>query len=197
MFAKINSIPYFLFLYNHIEIENIEKLEKANKYLIIAIKYLPLLVTLLAFGSIPNTIGELYLFGIGSTLAIIFGFIFHKFLNWLKESILVFSIIAFLLVYFQLVDPIHFDSALFYSMQSLIILYLIFDAFVLKSYQNYYVAESQTLKIKSERKKKPILSFGKREFLVKQGFDFDFNVKLNGFYIYFNMNEVQNETLNH
>ncbi|MFA7570963.1 MAG: hypothetical protein WCY75_06985 [Sulfurimonadaceae bacterium] len=195
MNAKINSIPYFLFLNNPVEIENIEKLQNANIYLIIAIKYLPLLILLLAFGSIPNTIGELYLFSIGSTLAIIFGFIFHKFLNWLKESILVFSIIAFLLVYFQLVDPIHFDSALFYCMQSLIILYLIFDAFVVKSYQNYYLTESQSLKVKSERKKRPLFTFGKREFLhVKQGFNFDFDVKLNGFYIYFNENEVQNET---
>jgi hypothetical protein len=196
MFAKINSIPYFLFLYNHIEIENIEKLEKANKYLIIAIKYLPLLVTLLAFGSIPNTIGELYLFGIGSTLAIIFGFIFVKFLNWLKESILVFSIIAFLLVYFQLVDPIHFDSALFYCMQSLIVLYLVYDAFFVKSYQHYYIANTnQSLKIKSERKKRPLFTLGKSEFLhVKQGFNFDFDVRLNGFYIYSYSEEVQNET---
>jgi hypothetical protein len=196
MVAKINSIPYFLFLYNHIEIENIEKFEKANKYLIAMIKYLPLLVILLAFGSVPNSIFEFYLFSIGLMLAIIFGFVFVKFLNWIKESILVFSIISFLLVYFQLIDPIHFDSALFYCMQSLIILYLIFDAFVVKSYQNYYLTESQSLKVKSERKKRPLFTLGKYEFLhVKQGFDFDFGVKINGFYIYFkNTNEVQNET---
>lgn len=197
MNAKINSIPYFLFLNNPVEIENIEKLQNANIYLIIAIKYLPLLILLLSFGSIPNTIGEFYLFGFGSTLSIIVGLIFIKFLNWIKESILAFSIIAFLVVYFQLVDPIHFDSTLFYCMQFLIVLYLVYDAFILKSYQHYYIANTnQSLKIKSERKKRPLFTFGKRELLhIKQGFDFDFDMKLNGFYIYFkNTNEVQNET---
>lgn len=193
MFAKINSIPYFLYLNNVTEIKNVEELKPANMYLIAMIKYLPLLIILLAFGSVPNTISELYLFCVGLMLAFIFGFIFVKHFIWIKESILAFSIIAFLLVYSQILDPLYFDSALFYCMQSLIVLYLVQDAFFIRSYKNYYVAESQSLKVKSERKKRPLLSFGKREFLhVKQGFNFDFDVKLNGFYIYFN--EVQNET---
>lgn len=212
--VRVNKIPYLLWFTNGIrldidfkkmQIQNEHgamksKITQVNPLQIFFMKYLPILLLLIVGGVVPDSLKEWALLGTGISIAflVLYVFIYHT--QWFKLFILIGS--AFVWTYMlNGGDASNFERILLYSIEALIIGYVIFEISSGRLEKYYFLEDIESeISVKNERKKKPIIKIWNKEFLqVNSGYDYLKTFRVSGFFIFVGneiFEEAENENYN-
>lgn len=205
--VRVNKIPYLLWFTNGIRLDvNFKKMQIQNKHgamkskisqvstlQIFFLKYLPILLLLAVGGVVPDSFKELALLGVGIFIAFSVLYMFTNHTKYFKLFILAGSAS----VWFYMIkggDAGNFERILLYSIEALIVGYIIFEI-TSGRWERYYFLEDieSDISINSERKKRPMVKIGNREFLkVNTGYDYLKTFRVSGFFIFVG-NEIKEE----
>lgn len=197
--AKINKVPYLLWFNNasivevdwargwiHNEFGTRSKIVKVNKWLVLFMKYLPLLLLLMIGGVAPEDAQDYGFFALGGALAFLSIWVWINHTNWMKLYVVAFCLAGLWFLTQSGIREIgyYIDRVLMFGTEALLLGY-VFHEIVTGKWNNYYFLKYVTsdITLKSERKSKPLLKVGKREiFNVKTGFDYIGTARVAGFF---------------
>lgn len=196
-YTRVNKIPYLLWFSDGIILDAdlqkkivqngnaISNIKKVSKTEIFLMKYLPLLLLLLVGGNAPDSMLELAYFGVGALLTYLVMYMFLNHINWFK--LLVFFISAFVWFLLLKVDGSAYviDRVLLYSFESLMIGYVLWEILSKRWDKYYYLINVKSdVKISSERKKRPLIKIGNKEFLkFNTGVNYLKTMRMSGYYL--------------
>lgn len=197
--AKINKVPYLLW-FNiptivevdwqkgciHNEFGTKSKIVKVNKYVVFAMKYLPLLLLLLIGGNAPEDALEVALFALGGIITYLSIWIYTEHPNLFKIYVVAFCFGGLWLLTQSEIKEIGFwiDRTLLFVTEALMIGFIVYEISTGKWDKYYYLKHVMSdITLKSERKSKPLLKIGNKELLnIKTGIDYLGTVRVAGFY---------------
>lgn len=211
--AKINKVPYLLWFnvptvvsvdwqrgWIHNEFGTKSKIVKVNKYVVFAMKYLPLLLLLLIGGNAPQDALEVALFALGSIITYLSIWVFTEKPDWFKLYVVALCFGGLWLLTQSEIKEIGFwiDRTLLFATEALMIGFVVYEITTGKWNKYYYLKHvSSDITLKSERKSKPLLKIGNKELLnIKTGIDYLGTVRVAGFYAMIDDEIVEEESEN-
>lgn len=211
--ARINKVPYLLW-FNVLTVVSVDwqrgwihndfgtksKIVKVNKYVVFAMKYLPLLLLLLVGGNAPQDALEVALFALGAIITYLSIWVFTEKPDWFKLYVVALSFGGLWLLTQSEIKEIGFwiDRTLLFATEALILGFVIHEI-VTKKWDKYYYLKHvmSDITLKSERKAKPLLKILNKEMLnVKTGVDYIKTVRVAGFYAMIEDEIVEEESEN-
>lgn len=208
--SRINRVPYLLWLniptimevdwqkgLIHNEFGTKSKIVPVSKWLVFAIKYLPLIFLLLIGGNAPQDALEVGLFALGAIITYLSIWIYTEHPNLFKLYIVAFCFTGIWLLTQSEIKEVGFwiDRTLLFATEALMIGFIIYEITTGKWNQYYYLKHVMSdITLKSERKSKPLLKIGKKELLhIKTGVDYLRTIRVAGFYAMIDKDEIVQE----